>query len=426
MPKLKPLALAGALIGLGAAMPSVSVSAADIHEKVTVASGKVVNPREEAIISSAGVKVLRYIAQARSAIHGKDAQSARTELGQVEKLLDIIQAALPTTKVKDRIWVAKKHLEYENTEEVLPDLIPIYSSLDELIDIMPVDQAKKHLEQAKEHLKSEDKESARAALEATDAALQYTEVDLPLSTTRQLVAQAKADLDKEKLDDANKVLKSAEHSVVYLSIATEQPLFMAKALLWQTLRNLEGGDKNLAKANLQGAVGFLESAGQAGQKSMQEAARQLLEQARQLQQDLQGGENIDTRLYHLWERTHALSERSVEYLSAGWARYRANSPLKIDLIEAKLYLANARIDLFSGHKADKAKAELNSARRFLDQAAENAKKPQKEDRCQEDRYQKQITELQKTVKAISANPTSIEESKYYMLQHELRSMIRSL
>jgi hypothetical protein len=199
MPKLKPLALAGALIGLGAAMLSVAVSAADIHEKVTVASGKVVNPREEAVISSAGVKVLRHIAQARSAIHGKDAQSARTELGQVEKLLDIIQAALPTTQVKDRIWVAKKHLEYENTEEVLPDLIPIYSSLDELIDIMPVDMPKKHLEQAKEHLKSGDKESAMEALEATDAALQYTEVDLPLSTTRQLVAQAKADLDKEKL-----------------------------------------------------------------------------------------------------------------------------------------------------------------------------------------------------------------------------------
>jgi hypothetical protein len=421
MSQLKPLALAGALIGLGAAMLSVSVSAADIQEKVTVASGKVVNPREEAVISSAGVKVLRHIAQARSAIHGKDAQSARTDLGQVEKLLDIIQAALPTTTVKDRIWVAKKHLEYENTEEVLPDLIPIYSSLDELIDIMPVDMPKKHLEQAKEHLKSGDKKSAREALEATDAALQYTEVDLPLSTTRQLVAQAKADLDKEKLEDANKVLKSAEHSVVYLSIATEQPLFIAKALLWQTLRDLEGGDKNLAKADLQSAVGFLESASQSGQKSVQKAARQLLEQARQLRQDLEVGENIGTRLYHLWERTHALSERSVEYLSAGWARYRKNSPLKIDLIEAKLYFANARIDIFSGHKADKAKAELDTARQFFDQAAEHAKKTQIEDR-----YQKQITELQKTLKEISANPTSVEESRYYVLQNELRSMILSL
>jgi hypothetical protein len=421
MPKFKPLALAGALIGLGPAMLSVSVSAADIHEKVTVASGKVVNPQEEAVISSAGVKVLRHIAQARSAIHGKDAQSARTELGQIEKLLDIIQAAMPTTTVKDRIWVAKKHLEYENTEEVLPDLIPIYSSLDELIDIMPVDTAKKHLEQAKEHLKSGDKESAREALEATDAALQYTEVDLPLSTTRQLVAQAKADLDKEKLNDANKALKSAEHSVVYLSVATEQPLFLAKALLWQTVLDLEGGDKNLAKADLQGAVGFLESASQSDQKPMQEAASQLLEQARQLQQDLEDGENISTRLYHLWERTHALSERNVEYLSAGWAQYRAKSALKIDLIEAKLYLANARIDLFTEHKADKAKAELDSTRRFLDQATEHAKKPQIEDR-----YQKQIAELQKALKEISANPTSVKESKYYVLQHELRSMILSL
>jgi len=66
-------------------------------------------------------------------------------------------------------------VEYENTEEVLPDLIPIYTSLDELVDIIPTDMAKKHLDQVKSHLKSGVKEKARVSLDATATALQYTE-----------------------------------------------------------------------------------------------------------------------------------------------------------------------------------------------------------------------------------------------------------
>ena len=87
-------------------------------------------------------------------------------------------------KVKDRIWVAKKHMEYEDTQEVLPNLIPIYASLNDLVDVMPVEAATTYLDEAKEHHKWGDKEKAREALEATDAALQYAEVDLPPSTTR--------------------------------------------------------------------------------------------------------------------------------------------------------------------------------------------------------------------------------------------------
>lgn len=91
------------------------------------------------------------------------------------------------------------------------------------------------------------------------------------------------------------------------------------------------------------------------------------------------------------------------------------------MIEAKLHLTNASIDLFTGHETDKAKDELKIARRFLDQAAEHAKKQQIEDR-----YQKQITELQKAFKDMSTNPTNVKQSTYEALQHELRNMIRSL
>ena len=419
--KLKSLVLAMAMAGTGLAMFTAPVYASAIQEKVTVSPVKSISPSEESIISSAGAKVLRHIAQARSDIHNKDAEAARTELGQANNLLNIIQEALPTTKVKDRIWVAKKHLEYEDTQDVLPDLIPIYTSLDELVDIMPVDVAKKHLDQAKKHLKAGNKKSAREELEATDASLQYTEVDLPLKTTRQLVAQSLSDLDKNALDDADKTLKSAEDGVVYLSYAIDQPLFTAKALLWQTVLDLGAGQKDQAKDDLNSAIGYLQVASESDQKPTQEAARQLLTQAKELQQDLKGGKDIGTRLHQLWEHAQAFADRSVEYMSAGWARYRTDSQPKSDLIEAKLHLTNAKIDMFTGNEANKAKEELGTAERFLTQAADQAKKHQLEDH-----FQNQISGLQKSVKELSADPAGSRESKYDVLQQELGKIIRSI
>jgi len=419
--RIKPLTFAVMMAGLGPVMLSAPVSADAIQEQVSVNPEKTISPQEEAVISSAGAKVLRHIAQARADIHNKDIEGAKSALGQADKLLDIIQASVPTTKIKDQIWVAKKHLEYEDTQEVLPDLIPIYASLDELVNTMPVDAAKKNLDQAKEQLKSGDNGKAGKALEATAAALQYTEVDLPLGTTRQLVSRAKTALDKGNTEDAAKALKSAEDNVVFLSAAIEQPLFTAKALIWQTVLDLDSANMDLAKADLKGAIGYLEIASHSDNKSTRDAAGQILPQARAMQKDLDNGMDIGARVRRLWKHAQALAERDVEYLATGWSRYRAGSPLKSDLIEAKLHLANARIDLFTGHESDKAGSELESARRLLDQAAEEASKQQTDNSNKE-----QIADLQKAVSELGTDPASTRESNYASVQQQLGDMIQAL
>jgi hypothetical protein len=419
--RIKPIALAVTLCAMGPAILTAPVATAAVQEEMTITQGKTITPREEAVISSAGVKVLRHIAQARSDIRNKDVDGVKQALDQADSLLDIIEAGLPTTKVKDRIWVAKKHLEYENTEEVLPDLIPIYTSLDELVDIMPTDVAKKHLDQVKSHLKAGDREKAEASLDATAAALQYTEVDLPLSSTRQLVAQARADMNREAMDQADNALKTAEDSVVYLSVALEQPLFNAKALLWQTVMDVDSGNIALARTDLQSAIEYLDMARQSDDKATREAASQVLVRARELESDLESGADISARAHHLWERTHALADRSIEYLSAGWARYRSSSPLKSDLIEAKLHLTNARIDLFTGHETGTASEELALAGGFLDKAAEVARQEKTEQKVQA-----QISSLQKEVSDLVSDPTAAQASSYDALQQQLRNMIRTL
>lgn len=419
--KLKPISFALLLAGISPALLSTPVSAAMLHEKVSVKAGHTISPQEEAIISSAGTKVLRHIAQARSDIHNKKTGAARHQLRKAEKLLDIIQQSLPTTEVKDRIWIAKKHLEYEDTQSVLPDLIPISASLDELVDVMPVDVPRQHLDKARQHLKSGDKKKAREALEATDAALDYTEVDLPLSATRQLVSQAMADLGKKKLDDAAKALKSAENSVVFLSFAYEQPLFSAKALLWQTMLDLDTGHKDLAKSDLKAAVDNLQTASESGNKTTREAAKQLLGSAKQLQSDLNNDVDISTKIHHLWERTKAFTDRSLAYLVSGWERYRSDKPFKSDLIEARLHLTNAKIDLFTGHESKQVKQELASSMQYLKQAVEKSKH-----KTGYKMYTRQIKDVESSLKALQADPATGKVDKYVALENKMGSMIRSL
>jgi hypothetical protein len=423
-PKLKSVVIAVLIASMGTALVSAPLYAATIQEKVSVTPVKTITPREEAVISSAGVKVLRHIAQARADIHNKDTAAAQAELGQTEKLLDIIGEALPTTSIKDRIWVAKKHLEYEDTQQVLPDLIPVYSSLDEMMDIMPVKAARAQLDKARENLKAGDKAKARKALEATDAALQYTEVDLPLSTTKHLVAQAKADVEKKKLDEADKSLQAAEDSVVFISVGIEQPLFAAKAALYQGLVDLQAGNSDLAKTDLQNAIDLLTTARQSSDATTRDAASRLLGETQQVLADLNNGESSVSaaHVHRLFERAQAYTDRAVEYLVTGWERYRAEGkPFKSDLIEARLHLANAQIDLFTGHEPEMAKKELDSANRFLDKAAEAAG-----EQANAGSHKKEIGDLQNSVKTLSDNPSSSELARYTSLQQQLDDMISAL
>lgn len=403
-------------------LQSAPVAAATIHEQVTVKPAKTLTLPEESAISSAGSKVLRHIAQARADIYANDVESAKTELGKTEKLLSIIQTSLPTSEIKDRIWVAKKHLEYEDTQQVIPDLIPIYTSLDELVDFMPIDSAKDRLDQAKQHLQSGDKEQAKKSLEETDAALHYTEIDLPLATTRQLVAQADAYLNENKLDAAEKSLKAAEDGVVFLTLGIEQPLFTAKNLLWQATAHYKAGDKSMAKADLQAAIDYLKVAEKSDQASYsREAARELLLQAQALQNDFTASTDVEKRLRHVWQRAQAFADRSLEYITSGWARYRADNPMKSDLIEAKLHLSNAKIDRFTGNEFALAEKELDASEQYLNKAIDQSKQV-----TADVTSTKQLLAMKQDINVLIKNVDTAKEKQFVAIEKQLQDMIRIL
>jgi cellobiose-specific phosphotransferase system component IIA len=366
-----PLAAAILLAGLGGrGLPAV---ASTVQEDVTVTPARPISASDEAVISSAAVKVLRHIAEARGQLQGDkpDPEAAKAELAKAESLLDIIEAALPPSTVKDRIWVASKHLEYMDTQEVLPDLVPIFASLDEVANYMPVGQAKAHLDKAKEAMGKDQKEQAKEELKQVDEALVYLEADLPLGSTRTLVDQAKEDLGKGDTKAADEALSSAEANVVFLSVSFDSPLTQAKSALWRAREGFDSGDKAIAKTNLQQAVSALERAANTKDELVRREAGKLVEDVRDLDRLLETNDaGFPAGIDRAWQRAQALSERTAEYVSTGWERLRAKSPGKEDLIEAKLYLAYGRIDLLVAKDQAAAKVDLAEAEGYLKSAAD--------------------------------------------------------
>ncbi len=371
--KIKPVAMA-IIVATSLSSTMTTYAQADntpnIMEKMTIERGKTASPQDEKMISSAATKTLRHIAQARSDIHGNDLTAARDELDKANRLLDIIQASMPTTEIRDRIWIAKKHLEYEDTQEVVSDLIPIYSSLDELVDYMPVQSAKTHLDNAKQQMKQGNKEPATEELDATNAALLYTEADLPLAATRRLVASANVELEKGNGDAANAALKSAEENVVFLSIGVDEPLVSAKSSLWQASRDYAAGAYDNAKSEIHQAITNLESAAKSTDATVSNEASQLLKTAKALGDKIDNGDHsLGGEVEQLWQRTAALSERAVDYVGSGWSQLRTDNSVKSNLIEAKLYLNYARIDQFTAKDNNRSNTDINQALQYLIKAA---------------------------------------------------------
>lgn len=367
---LKPVA-AILLAGLLGASPVFSKPA--ISEEVTFSAGQHISPQDEETISATAVKVLRHIAEARGALQGENADSekAKAQLDQSGKLLDIIQAALPTARIKDHIWVAGKQLEYESSREVLPDMIPIYASLEELVDYLPRAKAKASLEKAGQAVNEGDKSTAQEQLRAVDDALLYLEADLPLRSTRNLVDQARDLLAAEDTKGADQALAFAEDNVVFVSMSFDSPLTEAKAALTRAVQNQRLGEKAYAKADLDAAVSQLERAAQSTDPITRDKANDLVGAVRELNAMLEtDNQDFSLRAQSAWHRVKAMSERNAEYISTGWQRFRADDGVRKALIEAKLQLAYARIDRFIAKDPAAAKVEIAEAMGYLEAAAQ--------------------------------------------------------
>lgn len=370
--KLKPLTLALAaslLLSQVVLAATPDTTQASLREEVTSTPGRTITPSDEALVSVSAGKVLHHIGLAREAIRKKDAERAKRELGQADVLLDIIQATLPSTIVKERIWTADNKLQYENSEEVMPERVPISASLEARVDYDLV-----KLPQTKARMKSESKEKSGVEPEAEDAALYYQEVDLPVHATRHFVAGARMALDKNRLEEADHVLMLAQDNVDDIAVFVPEPLLSARINLERAHVHFQAGKLADAKADVGRAMAQLNQAKQEGDPEIAADMDRLLKDAQSLEGRIdQKGPKLGAEIRSLWQHTKALADRTMEYSNFGWNKLRSRSPLRGDLIEAKRYVAYADIEANVDGNPATARQNLEQARTWLEKAATEAK-----------------------------------------------------
>jgi hypothetical protein len=213
-----------AVLALGFAVDSPAGAAeAAVGRGVIAKATRKLEPRDAASVANAGTRVLVHVAEARGAIRARDAGRAREAVRRAEKLLDVMRSSLPTAVAKDRIWVARRHLEYEGPQQVLPDLVAIDSELVLLRNFVPTAEARSHLEIARGHLERGDAKAGLDELKAADAAVVYEEVDLPLSETQAHLSRALSELAIGATEKADSALRAAERSAQVIVAAVREP-----------------------------------------------------------------------------------------------------------------------------------------------------------------------------------------------------------
>jgi hypothetical protein len=350
-----------------------SAWATGTDEKITVAPGKTVTSEEESEISLEAAQALFHIARAREAINRGNTDRALEDIKSSLTLMDTIKKALPTVRAKYYIKVAITHLSYEDAKDVMPDLMPIYTSLDAIEDIVPVNNTREHINKAKIHLQGGKKLEARKEFEIADELLIDTETDLPLAHTENQVIKAYGYLVNKEPEGANKALKAAEDGVRLIGVSIYSPIAKTSKIFHQSGRDYVAGRLEAVRAGLRQARFYLEEALKSGDAKVREEAGKLEKDIGVVEEQLEKGDKkIASQINGLWKRAKSLSERSVEYAFAKWDEMTARGKTKINLIEAKLHVAYADIYQYTTGQVEKVEAEIEKSESYLKKAAGHA------------------------------------------------------
>lgn len=359
---------------------AVAETNAGIQETVIVQPGQALTPQQSEVISSYAAKALLHIARARSAIRSKNQATIDKELGEAHAYIELVKAKRPTAKVIDEVNIAKEHLEYEEVDTVVDDLVPIYADLEVMGELVPIGQIREQLDNAKQAMKKGNKGAAKASLAEVADALFYTEVDMPVASTERHIAAAQGYVAQGKYDQADKVLAAAEDNLVFLSSRMESPIAEARDNLFLAGRNYADKQYDNVKKDLIRAKKWLEIArASVDQNSTAvaeyETINQLEGDIEKISVDLDGKQkNLANAIEGTLHKLKAMAEREAEKISIGWKKKRPNTDVRADLIDAKQHIAFAENMQFYA-KADPADIfkSLDSAKAELAKVAKSGK-----------------------------------------------------
>lgn len=384
---LVALAIACALLTVGMEASTNASAAVAYEEDIVTQPGDSPTSAMQRAISHGASRAMLHIALARSAVHHDDARTAKDEIEEAERILDSIDAELPSTIARQHIRTAEEHLDYETTEKMIDDLLAIRASFVELLDYLPLTSVNRYRSQVdaiQDHLIKGEKKAARTGLRLLEADLVYAEVDVPVRTIRRYAATAKGDIARRDFAAADRALATAEDSVTVLTVAATEPLPRASRALHRAERHYTAGAFASAEHELGKGMTALEHAAKSESARAASVARQLLDEAKALAARIgQASESTGRELAQLDAKARAaVSEWTFlrQHRSHGTsAAAQAEYEMKAALVHARTHLSWAGADAFSSWPPEDmtrlralAIANLDKTRGFLQDALERA------------------------------------------------------
>ncbi len=313
--------------------------------------------------------VLRNIAEARGYIHDNKPADAGKALKEARLRLEFIREASPTARVKDYIWVAKKHLSYESTEKVMQDLIAANHSLNALGKTRFMEHARQYINKAITSLENKNKGETKVELELADKALAYPGLDLPLSIAQEDIASAQGFLDQSQPAKADGALNDAAGQLQFVVADLYSPLPGARRSLWASAEHYANGEYDAAKRDMKEAGSYLKKAISSGDAETKTEAGKLLKDLDSIKAKVERGEKgTKEHIESLLERAKALAERNTEYTALVARKVETVNQAKKDIINAKMHILYAEAYQLTTGEPRKAGAELDKAEAYLKNA----------------------------------------------------------
>jgi hypothetical protein len=352
-------------------MASASLAQATPGNRI-VDPDKNLTSQVESTLERTTIVAVRHIIQARSDVHRKELTSARLELEKAEKLIETIKDDLSTTTVKNFIWIARKHLEYEKPQQVLHDFPQIYSALEMISVYLPTDKARMYVDRAKVYLEKDKKWEAERELGLAEKSLIVIEVELPLLKAQRYVTLAQEYLVKNNPQKAEEALRIAEQRVMALYFGMNSPIIQARQNVWFAFQNYSTARHTEAGMHLKQARSQLEQAAAKLNAKAKEETGKLASEISALEKKLAAGEKVaESDLRTAWKKSEALAERSAAYLSAHISEAETTLGMESNLIEARLHVTYAEIYQVTTSEPDKAVEELDIALSHLQKTSES-------------------------------------------------------
>lgn len=224
---IKPVVIALAV----AFTASTFASAVDATEKTYTEVGSVTyngwgDSAMAHIAVTSGRALIDHLMTVKALLDTGQYDQARSALVASKEFADAIQRIMPYFTVAEELRNTSDKLVEKNVDVLRTDLLPIYSSLDELAVFAPEGAQKSTdmVKQAQKHAEAGDTARAAKELQAAAAEVEQHTVYLPVDYVDQQVRSAQQALDQKQPDvmTAKTAVEQAVHSLILVVDTVEQ------------------------------------------------------------------------------------------------------------------------------------------------------------------------------------------------------------